>query len=410
MLIGVALAVLGIVAVPAASAAVSPDVYRGFGPGADLHGTGFYDGIICHNDPVNRYDYLGLETQYFVVLPPEVIAQLWGEHVNEEIGAYNQAPGASLEQIAKIFHGNTALAQPYFMTGTLEKSKAQWQNAAFDRGSLEWASVPIYESFPAFIDGELTRVEGDKLSTIYIVPFRERFSDPLPLYLAATDTKEERNELITASIQRNMYVKTLEVSAPVILSGTGLINGRMLNFSGSSGVSAWQTLKSTKSAVDVLKTPVQPQTGILVPNGFKVTNGSGQILRPSLHAWENRGVIALRWHRSHPPLRSSTHGNSSTSNRPAIYYQLWRGDQFLKHGIYQIRPGYRRYTDAELEYGNIELRPLHVGPRSQMLQYERYWDERFPGPWNLERHAGTQAGFEPWQWRNLNTQLLLETK
>ena len=61
MLMGVALAVLGIVAVPAASAAVSPDVYRGFGPGADLHGTGFYDGIICHNDPVNRYDYLGLD-------------------------------------------------------------------------------------------------------------------------------------------------------------------------------------------------------------------------------------------------------------------------------------------------------------------------------------------------------------
>ena len=62
LLMGVALAVLGIVAVvPAASAAVSPDVYRGFGPGADLHGTGFYDGIICHNDPVNKVDYLGLE-------------------------------------------------------------------------------------------------------------------------------------------------------------------------------------------------------------------------------------------------------------------------------------------------------------------------------------------------------------
>ena len=65
MLMGVALAVLGIVAVPAASAAVSPDVYRGFGPGADLHGTGFYDGIICHNDPVNNYDLLGLTEQEY---------------------------------------------------------------------------------------------------------------------------------------------------------------------------------------------------------------------------------------------------------------------------------------------------------------------------------------------------------
>ena len=112
MLMGVALAVLGIVAVPAASAAVSPDVYRGFGPGADLHGTGFYDGIICHNDPVNKYDYLGLNP----------VTDWYQNNISDPLGNYfgNVIWGISFAP-SHIKHGNGGAYAKGLGVGALDR-------------------------------------------------------------------------------------------------------------------------------------------------------------------------------------------------------------------------------------------------------------------------------------------------
>jgi hypothetical protein len=72
-----------------------------------------------------------------------------------------------------------------------------------------------------------------------------------------------------------------------------------------------------------------------------------------------------------------------------LYGRFDKDDNFQKWGVSQDTGG--RYTKGELDGGWLDR--YRAGPRGDMLDLERKFVERFPGPLNKEPWAG---------WKNPN--------
>ncbi|MEV6598723.1 RHS repeat-associated core domain-containing protein [Actinoplanes sp. NPDC051346] len=95
------------------------------------------------------------------------------------------------------------------------------------------------------------------------------------------------------------------------------------------------------------------------------------------------------------PPSSGVHGNSLNSTAPTVLYQLTDkvSGAHLKWGITSNPNPFARYTKAEMAGKDMTI--IANGTRADMAAHERFLTERWPGPLNHEKWAGSKPAFSP---------------
>jgi hypothetical protein len=93
---------------------------------------------------------------------------------------------------------------------------------------------------------------------------------------------------------------------------------------------------------------------------------------------------------------AAIHGNSRASGRLTYLYALHnrKTGAFLKWGVTSAMDPYTRYPRRL--HKDVEMTILDKGTRTDMLDLERWLEERLPGPWNHVTWAGSKASDVPW--------------